>query len=180
MIELYSGAGAYVLLQPTSWIFVHEVLPDPWFRASGTGLTLTLRPWARLPKDAVWVPTARAIGHPWRFDAQGPEPERALPRNEAGEPLVLSGPVRCEWRHAASSFKLLVGDAAIEAAQAAIRANMFARMLLEGTREIAIAAYDARIAVSEPSLDWEARQHNDEWVMVARTKSGRYLAAAED
>jgi hypothetical protein len=176
MIELYSGAGAYVLLHSDGWIFAHEVLPDPWLRTSGSGLTVTLRPWAKLPVGAIWVPTVRAIGNPWRYNATGPDPA-SLPRNEAGEPLALAGPVRCKWHRAQFEFRLLVGTAAIEAAQESIRANSFARMLLEGQNPVAIAAHDARIAVA--SLDWEARWHNEEWILVAHTEGGRWLAAAD-
>jgi hypothetical protein len=173
--ELYSGRGAYVVLRPQSWVFAHDLLPHSWWRASGTGLTCWLRPWARLPREAVWVPTARSVGNPWRYDAVGPDPERILPRDENGNRLVLVGPVRCEWAQAKHEFRLLRGDAAVEAAQASVRANMLARLLLSRGSPIAVGAFDARIAISE--LDWEASEGGR---LSARTKDGRILIADGD
>jgi hypothetical protein len=177
MTEIYSGKGAYIVTRPGSeWAFVHDLLPDPWFRASGTGLTLDLRPWAKLPNGSLWVPTARAIGHPWRW-GEGPDPETALPRDEDGSPLVLSGPVRCEWRRAQCEFLLLRGDDAVAAAQAAVRANMLARLLLEGASPIAVGAFDARIAVSQ--VDWDVFEHNGAIYLIAR-HGERVLLADND
>ena len=177
MSEIYSGKGAYIVMRADgSWAFAHDILPDPWFKASGTGLTLNLRPWAKLPNGSLWVPATRAIGHPWRW-GKGPDPETALPRDGDGAPLVLSGPVRCEWTRARHEFRLLRGEEAVAAAQAAVRANMLARLLLEGTSPVAVSAFDARIAIS--SLDWEVLEHEDHVYLVARNGE-RVLLAGND
>jgi hypothetical protein len=176
-VEIFSGRGAYVVLRPSGeWAFVHDLLPDAWFRASGTGLTCMLRPWARLPRGATWVPTARSVGSPWRYDATGPDPE-ALPRDEAGQRLVLVGPVRCDWQRAGREFRLLRGKAAVAAAREAVRANMLARLLLDGASPIAVRAWDARIAVSQ--VDWDVWEHDEAVYMIAR-HGERVLLADND
>ena len=178
MTEIYSGRGAYVLLRPDgSWAFAHDLLPNPWFRASGSGLTVSLRPWARLPGGSLWVPTARAVGAPWRHSTAGPDPETVLPRGPNGEPLVLSGPVRCTWDRAHHEFQLLRGDEAISAARESVRVNTLTRLLLDGQSPIAVRAYDARIAVSQ--LDWEVLERDEAFYLTA-SYGKRALVADND
>jgi hypothetical protein len=176
--EIYSGAGAYVLLRGDEWAFAHDVIPDAWVRTSGSGLTVFLRPWARLPAGALWVPTVRAIGWPWRYQAEGPNPRDVLPRDENGDQLALAGPVRCEATRARHEFQLLRGQAAIEAAQASVRVNSFARLLLEGSYPFATSAFDARIAITAVDK-WEVLEHEDRVLLVARYRE-RVLVAGDD
>ena len=174
--DLYSGAGAYVLLRGEEWAFAHDLLPDAWIRVSGSGLTVSLRPWAKLPTGMIWVPRVRAFAAPWEWEGAGPDP-RDLPRDPNGEPMVLAGPVRCTARGAWAHFRLLRGTAAVEAAQDAIRARLCARMLLKASHAFVCGAWEARHVV--PRLEWTIREHDRRIVLVAE-HDGRTLVAADE